>query len=67
MREIIEDEVLFNKTDEDLMLIATTFAALTQASVHNISILNEKLNEAKSKNNKLEEENINLKDEVNKK
>ena len=49
------------------MLIATTFASLTQASVHNISILNEKLTEAESKNNKLEEENINIKDEVNKK
>ena len=42
MREINEDEVLFEKTDEDLMLIATTSAALTQASAHNISILNEK-------------------------
>ena len=67
MREITEDEVLFEKTDEDLMLIATPSDALTQASVHNISILNEKLTEAESKNKKLEEENINLKDEVNNK
>ena len=48
------------------MLIATTSIALTQASVHNISILNEKLAEAKSKNNKLEEENIDLNTKVNK-
>ena len=67
MREITKDEVLFKKTNEDLMLIATTFAALTQASVHNISILNENLAEAESKNKKLEEERINLKARVNKK
>ena len=66
MREIIEDEMLFEKTDEYLMLISTTYVALTQASVHNISILNEKLTKAESKNKKLEEENINLKVEVSK-
>ena len=67
VREITKDEVLFKKTDEDPMLIAKTFVALTQASVHNISRLDEKLTEAESKNKKLEEENINLKDEMNKK
>ena len=46
VREIIEDWVLFEKIDEDPMLIATTSATLTQASVHNISILSEKLTEA---------------------
>ena len=49
------------------MLIATTSIGLTQGNVHNISILNEKLAEAKSKNKKLEEEKIDLKAEVNKK
>lgn len=67
MREIIEDEVLLKKTDEDLMLIAIASIVLTQASVHNIAILNEKLTEAESKNKKLEEENINLKAKMNKK
>ena len=67
VRERNEDEVLFKKNDEDLMLIATTYAALTQSSVYNISMLSENLVEAESKNKKLEEENINLKDEVNKK
>ena len=43
VREIIEDEVLFEKTDEDMMLISTTFVSLTQDSVYNISMLNEKL------------------------
>ena len=67
MREITKDEELFEKTDEDPMLLATNFVALTQASVYNISMLDGKLDEAKSKNKKLEEEYINLKDEVNKK
>jgi hypothetical protein len=49
------------------MLIATTSAALTQASVHNIAIVNEKFAEAESKNKKLKEENINLKVVMNKK
>ena len=67
MREINEDEVLFEKTNDDLALIVIASIALTQASVHNISILNEKLNEEELKNKKLEEENIDLKVEVNKK
>ena len=67
MREITKDEVLFKKTDEDPMLIAKTFVALTQASVYNISMLNGKLAKEESKNKKLEEENINLKVEVSKK
>lgn len=67
VRDIIEDEVLSEKIDKDLMLVVTTFAALTLDSVYNISILNGKFAEAKSKNKKLEEENINLNVEVNKK
>ena len=67
MRKITEDEVLFEKTDEDLMLISIAFSDLTQDNVHNRYILNQKLVEVESKNKKLEEENINLKDEVNKK
>ena len=65
--EIVEDEVFFEKTDEDLMLIAKTYVALTQASVYNISMLNKKMVEAESKSKKLEEENTNLRVEVSKK
>ena len=65
--EINKDKVFFEKTDEDLMLISTTSSTLNQASVHNISIINGKLVEVESRNKKLEEENINLKDGVNKK
>ena len=40
--------MLFKKTDEDPMTVATTSVALTQATSHNISVLNEKLLEAES-------------------
>ena len=67
VREITEDELLFKKTNEDLMLISTTFFTMTQASVYNISMLNEKLAAVESKNKKIEEENTNLRVEVSKK
>ena len=41
MKEVQEDEVFFEKTDEDPMTIATTSTSLTQATTHNITILNE--------------------------
>ena len=44
--EMQEDEVLFNKTDEYPLTVATTSIDLTQAIVDNISILNEKMEEA---------------------
>ena len=66
MKEIQEDEVLFEKTDEDPVTIATTMETLSQTTAHNVTILNEKLSQAKSKNNKLKDEIINLKEEMNK-
>ena len=39
-----EDEVLFERTDEDPIMVATTSVDLTQATSHNISVLNEKVN-----------------------
>ena len=48
------------------MLISIAFAALNQAIVLNISILNEKLTEVELENKKLLEENINLKTEMKK-
>jgi hypothetical protein len=47
MEEMQEDEVLFEKTDEDLVTIATTSSTLTQATAHNVAVLNEKLLETK--------------------
>ena len=43
MKEIQEDEVLFEKTDEYPVTVETTSAALSQAISHNVTMLNEKL------------------------
>ena len=47
MRDINEDEVLFERTDEDSMLVATSSTALSQTNILNISLLNERITEAK--------------------
>ena len=46
MRDINEDEVIFERTNEDLMLVSIASAALSQANILNISILNERIIEA---------------------
>ena len=66
MKEIQEDEVLFEKTDEDLVTVATTSTTLTQATSHNVTMLNEKLLPVESENIKLKDELINLREEMNK-
>ena len=43
LEEMQEDEVLFEKTDKDPLTVAIALVALTQATAHNITILNEKL------------------------
>ena len=62
MKEIQEDEVLFEKIDEDLVTVATTSTALSQATAHNVIVLNEKISQPESDNNKLEYEIIRLKE-----
>ena len=47
MEEMQEDEVLFEKTHKDPVTVATTSATLTQATTHNIIVLNEKFLETK--------------------
>ena len=66
LNEIQEDEVLFKKTDEDLIAIATASIALSQATAHNVTMLNEKLSQSESDNNKLKNEIISLKPKVSK-
>ena len=46
MKEIQEDEVLFEKTDEDAVTVATTSTTLSHDTSHNVSMLNEKLSQA---------------------
>ena len=43
MKEVQEDEVLFEKTDEDPIIVATSSAALSQSTAHNVTVLNEKI------------------------
>ena len=48
LEEMQEDEVLFEKIDEDPVAVATALESLTQANSHNIIVLNDKLLEAES-------------------
>ena len=66
MREIIQDEVILERTDEDLMIVTKNLVALCQANILNLSLLNEKITEAKLTRKKLQDEIISLKKEVKK-
>ena len=62
MREIQEDEVLFEKIDEDHMLVAIASTNFSQSNIPNISLLNEWVAEEESENRKLKDEIIDLKE-----
>ena len=64
LKEVQEDEVLFERTNEDPITVATASTALSQVTVHNVTMLSEKLSQAKSDNNKLKEEVISLRAEI---
>ena len=66
MKEIQEDEVLFEKIDEDSVTVVTTSTNLTQATAHNVTMLNKKLLQVESKSIKLKDETISLKEEMRK-
>ena len=57
---------MFENTDEDPVTIATASIALTEATAHNITMLNEKFLETESENLKLKDEIINLREETKK-
>ena len=61
-----KDEVLFEKNDEDPMIVDTYSTTLTQATYHNISLWNEKLMKTELENIKLKDELINLREEMKK-
>ena len=48
LEEMQENEVLFKRTDENIVTVATTSTILTQDIAHNISVLNENILEAES-------------------
>ena len=66
MKEVQEDEVLFEKTNEDPVTVDTITTTLTQATTQNVTILNEKLLETKFENIKLKDEIISLREEMKK-
>ena len=66
MKEVQEHEVLFEKTNEDPLTIAIALTTLSQDTTHNVTVLNEKLSQAELDNNKLKDEIISLKEEMNK-
>jgi predicted P-loop ATPase/GTPase len=65
-KEVQEDEILFERIEEDPVTVATASAELSQANVHNINVLSEKLSQAEIDNHKLKEEITNLKAEIHK-
>ena len=65
MKEVQEDEVLF-ETYEDPMTVETKSTSLSHATSRNVIVLNENILQAKSDNNKLKDEIIILKEEMNK-
>ena len=65
-KEVQEDKVLFEIIDEDPVTVATAVVALSQATIHNVNMLSEKLSQAEFDNNKLKKEVINLKVEIHK-
>ena len=65
-KEVQEDEILFERTEEDPVTVATASATLSQATAHNINVLNEKLSQAETDNQKLKEEITSLKAEIHK-
>ena len=66
LEDMQEDEVLFERTDEDPIMVNTISTTLTQATTHNISVLNEKILEIESEDVRLKDEFISLTEEIKK-
>ena len=58
--------MLFEKTNECPIMVATASPALTQATTHNILVLNENILEDESKNKNSKDELISLREEMKK-
>ena len=66
LEEMQEDQVLFERTDKDPVMVAIASITLTQAIAHNVLVLNEMILETESENQKLKDELISLREEINK-
>ena len=53
VKDIIEDEVLFERNSKNMMIVATTLTTLNQSNILNISLLTKKIVEEKSEKKKL--------------
>ena len=40
-KKVQEDNILFERIEEDLVTVATTSAALSQATIHNVNVLSD--------------------------
>ena len=58
--------MLLDKTNEDPVTIATTSTSSSQDIAHNVTMIKEKLSQAKYENVKLKDEIISLREEMNK-
>ena len=65
IKQIQEDKVLFENTDEDHVIVAIALATLSQDTAHNVIMLNETFSQAESENTKLIDEITSLKEEMN--
>ena len=66
IKEVQEDEVLFEKTDEDPITIAIASTTLSHATVHKVTMLSDTLSQAESYNNRLKDKVLSLKAEIRK-
>ena len=66
LEEMYEDEVLFEKNDEDPITVVVSSTTLNHATSHSIIVLNENLLETKLENLKLKDEIISLREEMKK-
>ena len=66
MKDIIEDEVIFERIDEVIMIVATTSIALNQVNILKIFLLTDKITEIESEKRKLQDEIANLKTKMKK-
>ena len=66
LKEVQDDEVLFKRTDEDLIIVAIVSTTLSQATAYNVTMLSEKISQEELDKNKLKDEVINLRVEMHK-
>ena len=60
LKEVQEDEILFEKTDEDPITVATASTTLSQATAHNVTMSSENLSQVEWDKSKLQCEIISL-------